>query len=61
MLELDHDLEQVGQEGEKGREWEGHSEESNETELNDRFVVVEDERVCRWLHHELLLDVAVHL
>ena len=60
MVQLDLDLQQVGEEGEEWGEGERHSEESNETELDDGFVVVEDECFRRGLHHELLLDVAVH-
>ena len=42
MLQLDADLEQIGQEGEEGCEWECHCEEGHKAKLDDRFVVVVD-------------------
>ena len=53
MLHLDHDLEQVGEEGKEGSEREGRREERNEAELDDTFVVEEDEGACSGLHLDL--------
>ena len=61
MLQLDFDLEQIGQEREERSEWESNRKESNEPKLDDGFVVVEDESLLGCGHHELLLDLAVHL
>ena len=59
-VQLDLDLQQVGEEGEEGGEGERNCEESNETELDDSFVVVENEGLRRGLHHQLLLNFAMH-
>ena len=61
MLQLDFDLEQIGQEREERSEWECHCKEGNEAKLDDGFVVVEDESLLGWGHHELFLDLTVHL
>ena len=53
MLHLDQDLEQVGEEGKEGSEREGRREERNEAELDDTFVVEEDEGACSGLHLDL--------
>jgi len=61
VLKLDSNLQQIRQEGEERGEGERHREESDETELDDGLVVVEDKCGGTRFHHELLLDVAVHL
>ena len=60
MLHLDGDFKQICQERKERCEWECCGEESNEAQLDDSFVVVEDKRGRRWLHHHLLTDNRMH-
>ena len=60
MLQLDADLEQIGQEGEEGRERECHCEKGHKAKLDDSFVVVVDECFGGRRHFKLFLDLAMH-
>ena len=60
QLEFELETEQVGEEREDGSEGEGHGEEADEAHLDDRLVVVVDERGLGLLHADLPLDLLVH-
>ena len=60
MLQLDADLEQIGQEGEERRERESHCKKGHKAKLDDRFVVVVDECFGGRRHFKLFFDLPMH-
>eukprot|EP00353_Schmidingerella_taraikaensis_P006307 CAMPEP_0185576090 /NCGR_PEP_ID=MMETSP0434-20130131/7104_1 /TAXON_ID=626734 ORGANISM="Favella taraikaensis, Strain Fe Narragansett Bay" /NCGR_SAMPLE_ID=MMETSP0434 /ASSEMBLY_ACC=CAM_ASM_000379 /LENGTH=343 /DNA_ID=CAMNT_0028193169 /DNA_START=346 /DNA_END=1376 /DNA_ORIENTATION=+ len=61
VLHLDHNLEQVRQEGEQGRKGESRGEEGNEAQLDHALVIEVDQGRSRRLHLQLARDHLVHL
>ena len=61
MIQLNLNFNQVGEEREERGERESHSEERNESKLNDRFIVVVYKLVIICFHNALSWDGIVHL
>lgn len=61
MLQFDLYFKQVGEEREQRSEGERSSKERNETNLHVGFIVEGSQAFSRWSHHQLLLNLLVHL
>lgn len=61
MPQFDLDFKQVGEEREQRSKGESSSKEGNETNLHEGFIVEGSQALGSWGHHQLLLNLLVHV